>query len=124
MRLLPPAFHGDPIEYILREPPFALQPLDPVAVLRAALDKSRDSGDDDCAAHRLVLLGRCIDWVQRRDTCDDAQERREALEEWLCEECALQSCGCSSSSFIPEAVKKNSSSSSSALSPTAIGSSP
>lgn len=61
-------------------------PLDPIGVLREAL--YRCVVDD-----RLLLLGRCIEWLDRalrEGRIEPSLETEEAMEDWLCDECALE----------------------------------
>jgi hypothetical protein len=74
-------------DHVLHEPPHDLQPSDPVGVLREALDSAGPPGP------RLLLLGRCIEWLEcalREGRLRPSRETDEAMEEWLCEECELQ----------------------------------
>lgn len=89
------------LEYVLHEPPHDMQPDDPVRVVSAELERmkaNKEEDDDNLTSsswitRRLVLLGRCIDWLDKsihQGTVPDSQEARDALEAWLCEECKLQ----------------------------------
>ena len=78
-------------EYVLHDPPHDRQPSDPVGVLRDELTTERYN--DSNPHERLLLLTRCIEWLERslsNGTVESSQESNEAMEEWLCEECALQ----------------------------------
>lgn len=81
-------------DYILHEPAYDRQPSDPLAVLSAEIENMRVDEESFSVTERLLLLGRCIDWLDKslqQGTVPDTQEARDTLDLWLCEECKLQS---------------------------------